>query len=319
MILTIGGASDTQIAYLGARLEVASRPFEQISLRGDSSPRLAWDLGSGDLVVDGRALQPSAVFLRFPDSGDPAQSSAAFFRSTTWYAVFIAWIMAHPEVRFMNRGSFGRPLYKPDVLVRARAAHLEVPETWITNDLSCMRALSLDDYVVKPVLGGLPCVTLAEALSSSPSLFRRGAAAAPAIVQRRLRGMEYRIYCVGHELFGYEIDCVDGSLVDYRTAVSGDQVSVRVWQSIPEGVKKGLRTMMDYYHLDFCAADFKTDPAKGGLHFLDLNDAPMFDTCDVLADHAMTKAVTRWLTAVPTVRTSYRPMTALFRAGDTAI
>lgn len=323
MIVTIGAKGDPHIARLCSRLDEAGHPHQDVVIEENASPRLTWDVQTRDLVLDGRDIvAPVGIFLRYPDAGESAMTPSSFFRAKTWYMGLVAWILDQPDVQFMNRFLLDRPLHKPHVLNRAARAGLEVPETLITNDFASLSPLPPDEYVVKPILGGLSCTTLREALEQAGS-FRDGAAAAPAIVQKRLGGSDYRVYCIGSEIFGFEIERLDPDLVDYRLAQSEDQIKVSVWSAIPKSIENSLRTLADYYCLDFYAADFRMDQPGGRLFFLDLNEAPSFQGCDVLAGGTLTDAMIRWLTKARRARSSHqttvqfwsseRPRASVFR------
>lgn len=305
MILVVSGKGDDHAAHLASELRGANHTVQEVALEDHQSPALTLDPDTGELHLQGsEPVEPTALFLRHPDSGEHAMTPPRFFRAASWRSTLLSWAFGQPALRFMNRCSFDRPLYKPHVLARAKAAMLEIPETWVTNDLSRLEALSPEGYIVKPVLGGMECVTLGTALSTAE--FRQGASAVPAIVQKRLLGPEYRVYGIGQELFGFRIDVLDSSLVDYRLAKFDHQTKVQVWPSIPAHIQIALRSLMDHYCLDFCAADFKADDS-GALFFLDLNEEPMFRDCDILVDKALTNAMIQWLSAAPQPRVNLPP------------
>lgn len=150
-------------------------------------------------------------------------------------------------------------------------AGLQIPATLVTNEVEKPGADKVDSLVAKPVAGGDYCYLLADALGKTK--LRGGSAATPAIIQKRLVPPEVRIYVVGQSAFAFE---VRSSSLDYRVKQDAELIL------LPEVPKEvcGLRELTSRLHVDFGAADLKTDPDTGQLLFLELNISPMFARFD---------------------------------------
>lgn len=293
-VLVAGGDRDPNLLALAAALARRGAPHRLLLVGEHYHPGLTWVL-AGDaphedrLEVDGEALAPAAVFLRydvFTHLADRRPASA--HRATAWYTALSGWLEAHPEVRCLNRRRGLRsPPPKPYQLALARRLGLPVPATLVGNVVERIAAFRPGGAVVKPVAGGEHCRPLDEALAETP--VRDGVAPAPAIVQAALVPPERRVFVIGRRLFGFD---VASTALDYR---SDPATRVTPWPDLSAPLATGLRRLARALDLDFAAADFKTCPDSGRLLFLEINTGPMFAAFDAAADGAVGDAIAELL------------------------
>lgn len=259
-------------------LERQRVPYVRLLAGSETHPVLTWDLATGVLTIDGKAVAPRAVFLRHD-----VFSTHSATRAFAWYTTVLSWAMAHPEVRLLNRHHAGH-LLKPQQLLLARECGLDIPSTVITNDASALEAMQ--NRVVKPVAGGEYTQPLPAALAPAP---RRGnALPAPAIVQETLVPPELRIYRAGDRFVSFH---VVANTLDYRTDAKARVEPVKN----DHRLVAGLRSLTDILHLDFAAADFKQCPKTKRMLFLEVNSGPMFAAFDAVSEHAVSRAIVREL------------------------
>jgi hypothetical protein len=291
MLLIAGGALDPHVRCFVDAVRQRGLPASEALLGPGQLPAVAWALEADRLEVDGRVIEPSAVFHRynvFSTSSDAtdAAGSAASFRAQAWYAAWQGWLACHPDVRAFNHRHGSTT--KPQQLVLAKRAGLAVPATLIANAISLRDIAQRDMLIAKPVAGGGYAHTLREALAGFPD----GATVlpAPAIIQARLVPPETRVFVVGDRLFAFDIAA---DTLDYREAAETRVTPVPVPPSIGPALLALARTL----GLDFAAADFKADPATGAPVFLEINSQPMFARFDHAADGALVDAMIDWLVA----------------------
>ena len=288
-VLVVGGARDPNIAALLRTLERERIEHRALLVGSEAAPRLAWDLESGALRIDGEPVVPTAAFIRHDVFESMAGRGAnAAYRAHAWSGSLMAWLLCHPKVRLLNRSSLQESISKPHVLHLARQVGLRVPRTLVTNDLSALAEFeSGRPRIAKPVIGGDYCRDLSEVLGRAG---RRGdAMAAPAIVQTRLIQPEVRIYAVAGRVVCFRVISDD---LDYRERQSA---RLELDFSVPRPVLEGLARLLARMKLDFAAADFKTCPDTGDLLLLEVNNSPMFAAFDAVAEGALTLAMADFL------------------------
>ena len=99
---------------------------------------------------------------------------------------------------------------------------------------------------------------------------------------------ERRIYRAGQQLFAFDIGASTPTRVSIAAFASPPS------RSLTDGIVDGIPPD-DAVRCDFCAIDMKTDPATGGLVFLELNNGPMFMGYDGPTGGAMAEAMARYL------------------------
>lgn len=266
-LLIAGGLHDPNLAALA---EAAGELGITIAdaRAGEDALEFSWDLSAGSARLRGEPLGPRAAFLRhdvFSSLHDPRPAIAA--RALGWSQALQGWLYARPDIRVFNRHAAVASSSKPAMLCHARQAGLSIPATQITNSAHHLRKLPAGTYIAKPVAGGDYCYTLEESLKRLSS--ESPVAPMPAIVQPRLVAPEIRVYIVGRRTFAFEMR---SSSLDYRVT----QDAVVLPTAVPAVETAALQRLLAEVKMDFGAADFKTDPATGGLVFLELNTSPMF-------------------------------------------
>jgi hypothetical protein len=305
MLLIAGGQADPNLHALAEAAQALGSPWVDLRVPTGSSPSFHWDLvadpppGGADRASSAPPLSPPwgdgppprGAFIRqdvFAPLGDPRPEVST--RALGWYSAVQGWLLAHPEVRLFNRDITPVPFNKPAALLRARAAGLRVPATWVSNDAARLASRLGEACIAKPVAGGGLCQTLDEALGEASRSPRGQPAflAMPALVQPRLVAPELRIFVVGAQTFAFEV-CSPS--LDYRALQDADVQAVPV----PSRAAQPLHALMREFRMDFGAADFKTDPDDGELVFLELNTSPMFARFDTACAGALCRAMVEHL------------------------
>jgi hypothetical protein len=284
-ILVGGGDIDYSI------LSLLRRARERELLVGATgNPALTWDVEADTLVLNGQEIRPGAGFLRydvFSAMADPRPSVS--FRATAWHITAHGWMLAHDEVRMLNRGYTGQS-NKPFMLRTAAQCGLAIPRTIITNDMAMLDGLPHPEgMIAKPVPGGGYTKLLADLLADTPR--KDGRSAAPAFVQRRMATPEVRIYGVGGRFIPFH---VISDQLDYR-ADADSRVEAMPLESVDPGTVAALARLMERLRMEYGAADFRTDPDTGELVFLEINSAPMFVGFDAVSNNAVSDAILDYL------------------------
>jgi len=288
MILVAGGQLDFNIGALLRRMLQRRVRFKEVLVGPGKPPRLTIDLDKDRLVLDGRAIRPTACFMLHDvflaqAGGTGAQEANA--AALNWYAAIKGWELAHDDVRGFNKNSIGADSNKLANLYAARRCGLTVPPTVLTNEFAALKGRRSPPLIQKPAAGGDYTGLLAELVDK---LAARGPVALyPRFVQPRMKRPELRVYRVGETLLGYSLDSPD---LDYRTHQRVTLKPARV----PKAVAQPLVALCDALALDFAAADFMRDPKTGEFVFLEVNSQPMFAAfdrvsggklCDAIIDH----------------------------------
>jgi hypothetical protein len=289
-VLIAGGETDPNILSLLRRARERELPVLELLAGPDRTPGLTWDVQADALWVDGREVRPSAGFMRYDVFHAMADRRPAVgFRAQAWYTTLNGWMLAHDDVRMMNRGYAGQT-NKPFMLRVAAGCGLRIPRTLITNELDALEEMEgAAEMIAKPVPGGGHTKMLADLLRTSQR--RDGRSAAPAIVQQRLVAPEIRIYGVGGRFIPFH---VISDQLDYREDKS-TRVEPRPLESIDPALIASLARLMDRLGMEYGASDFKTDPDTGELVFLEINSSPMFAGFDKSSDYAVSDAILDYL------------------------
>ena len=291
-LLIAGGETDPNILSLLRRARARGLPVLPVLAGPQATPALTWDVQADTLSLDGREVRPAAGFMRgdvFHALADPRP--AVGFRAQAWFTALHGWLLAHGDVRMMNRGYAGQT-NKPFMLHAAAACGLRIPRTLITNELDALeRREGAAEMIAKPVPGGGHTQMVGELLATTPR--RDGRSAAPAIVQQRLVAPEVRIYGVGGRFLPF---AVISEHLDYR-ADAGARVEPHAVESIDPELIASLGRLMERLGMEYGAADFKTDAETGELVFLEINSGPMFAAFDRASAGAVSDAILDYLVA----------------------
>jgi hypothetical protein len=289
-ILIAGGEQDPNLVSLLQRARERELPLCTVLAGPDRTPSIDWDVQADTLVLDGREVRPAAGFARYDVfSGMTDRRRAVGFRAQAWHTTLHGWMLAHDDVRMVNR-SYAGQTNKPFMLSVAARCGLTIPFTRITNDLAKLEAIpDAAEMIAKPVPGGGYTQMLGELLASTAR--RGGLSAAPAIVQQRLVSPEVRIYRVGGRFLPF---AVISDQLDYRVD-RGTRVEPLPVESIDPGLLVALGRLNDRLQMQYSAADFKTDADTGELVFLEINSGPMFAAFDKASGHAVSDAILDYL------------------------
>jgi len=294
VLLIAGGDADPNVASVVERMRQRGIDGREL-LVGAANPGLTWDFQSGTLRLNGVETAPAAVFLRYDVFSTLADDRPPVtFRAQAWFQTLNGWLLAHPQVRTLNR-DVGAGANKPHILHVARRLGLLIPFTLVTNELEAVaeEAARLGPMIAKPVPGGGYAQDVAELLDKTPR--REGRSAAPAFVQRRMAAPEVRVYGVGQGGTRRFIPFrVESDALDYRTDAECRVVHLPLEQVDADAVA-GLGRLMDTLEMDYGAADFKTCPETGRLVFLEINSGPMFSAFDEVSDFAVSDAILDYL------------------------
>lgn len=291
LVLIAGGEADPHLLSLAKRALEREVPVLEFLTGADRTPSITWDMQGDTLLLDGQEVRPGAGFLRYDVFHTLADKRPAVeFRAQAWHTALHGWMLAHDDVRMLNRG-FGGLTNKPHVLTIAAACGLAIPRTIITNDLQMLDGMpGAEAMIAKPVPGGGFTQGVGELLQTTPR--REGRSAAPAFVQQRLVAPEVRIYGVGGRFIPYR---VVSDLLDYR-ADEDTRVEPMSVEEVDTAVLTGLALLMDRLRLEYGAADFKTDAETGELVFMEINSGPMFAGFDRVSNNAVSDAILDYLT-----------------------
>lgn len=286
MLLIAGGTLDPNLQALADAAQSLGQPWLDGRVPPGHSPAFHWDLDGPDPALPWPdSPMPGAAFIRqdvFAALQDPRPEVAQ--RAQGWYAAVQGFLLAHPGIRTLNAQISALAFNKPAALLRARAAGLRIPPTWVSNDTTRLRARLAAPSIAKPVAGGGLCQTLEEALQGISADF----SAMPALIQPRLAGPELRVFGVGQRCFAFE---VRSPSLDYRAQQDADVLTA----PLPAECEP-LLALMQAFQMDFGAADFKTDPHTGKLVFLELNTSPMFARFDMACGGQLAQAMVQRLT-----------------------
>ena len=285
-LLIAGGANDPNIRYL---LEVASEEsVAVISLvvEDGCSPSFFWDTGSGELSLESEAIRVSAAFVRRNVFHQPG--AEGHDRGLAWHTCLTGWLAANPGIKVLNRACLSSFTNKLEVLSRAEDVGLAIPTTYVTNDVRRLQECN-EELIAKPAMGGGFCQTLDSAFADAETKLALGAN--PAIVQRRIRGDDIRIYRVGSQYFGFRITA---SAIDYRKSAARE---IKFVGRLPHKVTELLEELMDQMKLVWGAADFKECQQTGHWYFLEVNSDPMFSVFDRKSDGRIARSILHYLSS----------------------
>lgn len=114
LILLAGGDEDPNLKRLEETLQARGCRYYYLRSGRHNHPWMSWDMTTDKLVVEGREIRPHAAFVRsdvfaFLADRRPASRQMAY----SWHTAVMAWIIAHQDVRFLNRASFNTATNKP--------------------------------------------------------------------------------------------------------------------------------------------------------------------------------------------------------------
>ncbi|MGH6664676.1 MAG: ATP-grasp domain-containing protein [Pseudolabrys sp.] len=291
MILVAGGQLDFNLGALLRRMLRRRVKFAELLVGPDRIPRLTIDLAKDRLKIDGRAIRPTACFIRHDVFlGLNLHTAEANAAALNWYVTIRGWELAHDDVRGFNKKSYAAESNKLRDLYLAVRHGLDVPSTLLCNEFQSARKGMRGPLIQKPAAGGEHTGTFDElqaALAQGAPIARY-----PRFVQQRMRRPELRVYRIGDELFGFSLTSPD---LDYRTQNRARLKPARV----PAALGDKFHALCEDLGLDFAAGDFMRHPAGGGHRFLEVNSQPMFAAFDAASGGRICDAIIDFLAPKP--------------------
>lgn len=279
MLLICGGTKDRDIQALAYAARQQSVTHMVLHTEESQPHQLAWDISNDKLVLNGQAIRPKALYMRYNRfEDDEPRSNSDLMTRTMWYHTLKDWAITHDDVRYFNKPYGNNHTDKVRNLVIAAQCGFNIPRTVVTNAPLDRNTDNIDDFVIKHIASEIP--------TKEASVFYQNHADARWIHlrQQKLIYPELRIFVVGKERLGFEIHSNE---VDYRYAKERTIVPT----AVPESLIKPLEKLCNSIGLDWAAADFKTDPATGTYMFLEINDQPMFAGFDACANGQIANAI----------------------------
>lgn len=298
MLLIAGGLLDLNLQALADAATSLGVDWVDWRFPQDASPPFHWDLSQTDqqssifdlpLPWGPSGPKPRGAFIRqdvFASLSDPRPEVAQ--RALGWFTAVQGWLLANPGIRHFNPDMSPHALNKPAALLQARHHGLRIPDTWVSNDTTLLKARLPQPTIAKPVAGGGLCQTLDEALASVKATH----SAMPALIQPRLVSPEIRVFVISTAAHAFELQSPS---LDYRA----EQDAQITTTPLPEPELSSLRQLMHELRMDFGAADFKTDPDTGELVFLELNTSPMFARFNQVSEGRLAADMVRQLLSPP--------------------
>lgn len=283
--LIIGGDTDPNLTAMIKTLASLNYPMRAVLFGQSGSPSIVWDVQNDTLVINNEPITAGAAFIRrdvFKYLATKAQMDE--YNANELYAAIQGWILSHPQIKVFNRGYLTRwgGTNKAHVLGLAVSLGLPIARTIVTNHIHLIQPhLAGQRWIRKPFTGGeyTTELTAEEIAKVSTRPAQR-----PHFIQSMLVQPELRMYRVGDRIFS----CwVKSDAVDYRDA---QDTQIIPTQADPT-LEKKFMALSDALHLDYAAADFKTDPDTKQLALLEVNSSPMFAGFDQALNGQLIKAM----------------------------
>jgi len=154
--LIFGGANDNEVLsfsnYALEYFKTRDTNIELILIENTYSPTLIWDYDKDLLIINNKIVNPSIVWIR----RDAFQEKENLqIRARRWDHILKGWLMAHPNVKILNRewlNKFNNKVYQLDL---AQKIGLKIPHTILTNSYSILNHLNnTSNSIIKPIDNG---------------------------------------------------------------------------------------------------------------------------------------------------------------------
>ena len=287
-LLLLGGDVDSNLIRLIIRCRDMDVDF-QACLPGKShTPEVIYDVADNSLSIDGRLIKPKSAFVR-PDVGTFMESTNETTKAAAndWFNFFIGWLLCNDDIKIFNREFYNkRRINKVHTLRLAYELGVDIPESYITNSVAHTNSLTKSgDYIYKPIDYG----DFTRKLTTMPEeKYPSGVFGNIYIVQNMLEPPELRIFRIGDELFGFD---VQAESLDYRE----QEDYLMLETGVPANLKEGIMKLTTALGLDFAALDFKFDPKKKNFMLLEVNAGPVFGGFDFSCKGRLSEAMIKYL------------------------
>jgi hypothetical protein len=219
----------------------------------DQESHLHWDLDTDKLFVNGEPVTFTKYFGRSNVFGKVTDQMAAN------YFLMRNYLIAHKNIKRFNQDYERETPTKASNLILAKKLGLRIPKTVIGTEID------EEEAIVKPLTGGFHVEQRSKALFT-------------AILQKRIRGTNRRLFVVGNEIFSFEIQTTE---LDYRK-----DPDLRIaLAEFDEKTIKYSKKLADEMRLSYAALDFVEN------YFLEINSMPMFVAFDQITSGKLAKAI----------------------------
>lgn len=289
-LLVAGGGHDANLPWIKAAADDLEVSCDLIQIFPEPVPELIWNLNDAAPSFNGKDLDCDCAFLRYDVfSGLHSESEFANDNAMGWFNVFASWCVID-DIFVLNKDLDPASTTKLAMLKMAQQHGFVIPKTIVTNSNTHLKALDDPlDYIAKPAAGGSYCISLDKALEETE--WDDDLGACPALVQKKLRYPEFRVYRIGDAFFAYNIH---SQTLDSRIDREGSIIFLDI-ETFPKEFLEKLKNLTDDIKCDFCAIDIKTDPKTKELVFLELNNGLMFMGYDKQSGGQMAKEMVRYL------------------------
>ena len=219
----------------------------------DQESHLHWDLDADKLFVNGVSVTFTKYFGRSNVFGKVTDQMAAN------YFLMRNYLLAHKNIKRLNQGYERETPTKAANLLLAKKLGLQIPKTVIGTDID------EEEAIVKPLTGGFHVEQRSKALFT-------------AILQKRIRCTNRRLFVVGDEMFSFEIQTTK---LDYR---KDPDLRIAIAEFDEETIKHS-KNLADEMGLSYAALDFVEN------YFLEINSMPMFVAFDQITSGKLAKAI----------------------------
>lgn len=157
---------------------------------------------------------------------------------------------------------------KPAALIKVAQLGIPVPATIFSNDPATITQFvnTHKDCIFKPVQGGAHTRPLSKTTLTSDKLDRLRFA--PVAIQERVKGTSLRLFVIGSEVLGCEIQT---DALDFREDLHAELTPIKVTSALEELALKATRAL----HLIWSGVDV-IRREDGQFVFLEANPSPMF-------------------------------------------
>ena len=219
----------------------------------DQESHLHWDLDADKFFVNGESVTFTKYFGRSNVFGKITDQMAAN------YFLMRNYLLAHKNIKRLNRDYERETPTKAANLLLAKKLGLHIPKTVIGT------AIDEEDAIVKPLTGGFHVEQRSKALFT-------------AILQKRIRGTNRRLFVIGDKTFSFEIQTTK---LDYR---EDPDLRIAIAEFDEETIKHSKK-LADEMGLSYAALDFVEN------YFLEINSMPMFVAFDQITSGKLAKAI----------------------------
>ncbi|NQY81208.1 MAG: hypothetical protein HRT47_12950 [Candidatus Caenarcaniphilales bacterium] len=280
-IAIIGGEKDFNLIRLASYINNNTNYKLNLILIGENQ-NLSYhlDLNDKKLLLNGEEFSSKSVFIRadifkFRETKNPEDHTNA----QNWFQAFSAWLIAHPEIKTLNRTLLAQSYFhKANSLLIAEKHGIPIPKTFISNSTNSINEIiGEQELIYKPISGGDHAKELKEKFD--PIKFKEGIVADPFFFQEKLVYPELRVFYIDGNFLSFELNSTE---LDYRKDRTKLQLKTI---ETPEYLKNKLKAVNEEIGLDFSATDLKYCSIDKCFKFLEVNTTPVFNSFDKVSDY----------------------------------